>query len=132
MRRFAEGGAPPTPEERALFRYPELRVTYAPGAPAPRLARAYGQLTWPGEYAVTITQPKYFRSYLLSQLKLLAEDYGAELSVRVSSTEIPYSFVLEAAARPRSNRAGRGAGALFQSAPHPVGDAVVDGLPVKH
>jgi AMP nucleosidase len=62
VRRFSEGGAPPTPDERALFRYPELRVTYLPGAPAPRLARAYGQLTWPGEYSVSITQPNFFRS----------------------------------------------------------------------
>ena len=29
--------------------------------------------------------------------KLLVDDYGAELSVRVSDTEIPYSFVLDSA-----------------------------------
>src|SRR5262245_40655222 len=68
VRRFAEAGTTPTAQERALFRYPELRVTYLPGGPAPRLVRAYGQLTWPGEYAVTITQPRYFRSYLIEQL----------------------------------------------------------------
>lgn len=36
VRRFAENGTPPTDEERALFRYPELRVTYLPGAPTDR------------------------------------------------------------------------------------------------
>jgi len=133
VRRFAEKGTPPTAEERALFRYPELRVTYLPGSPAPKLARAYGQLMWPGEYAVTITQPDYFADYLIEQLTLLADDYGATFSVRVSSTEIPYSFVLDAAG-----------GAAFENVPaeelaryfpNPrlaqVGDAVVDGLRVE-
>jgi hypothetical protein len=31
----AESGTPPTMEERALFRYPELRVTYLPTKPPP-------------------------------------------------------------------------------------------------
>src|SRR5262245_15711320 len=97
VRRFADGGAPPDEEERAKFRYPELRVTYLANGPIPKIARAYGQLSWPGEYAVTITQPAFFRDYLIEQLSLLVADYGAELSVRVSETEIPYSFVLEAA-----------------------------------
>ena len=41
VRRFAEKGTPPTPEERSLFRYPELRVTYLGEGPAPKLARAF-------------------------------------------------------------------------------------------
>ncbi|MBL8542291.1 MAG: AMP nucleosidase [Hyphomonadaceae bacterium] len=130
VRRFVNGGAPPSAEERALFRYPELRVTYLPGAPAPRLARAYGQLTWPGEYAVTITQPKYFRRYLIEQLDLLVRDYAAELSVRVSESEIPYSYVLDAAGAAAFESVP--AEELARHFPHPrltqVGDAVVDGL----
>src|SRR5262245_16037342 len=90
VRRFAETGIPPTPEERALFRYPELRVTYLPVGPAPKLARAFGQLMGPGEYGVTITQPAFFRKYLLEQLELLAADYDVEFAVRVSASEIPY------------------------------------------
>jgi AMP nucleosidase len=133
VRRFSEGGAPPTPDERALFRYPELRVTYLPGAPAPRLARAYGQLTWPGEYSVSITQPNFFRSYLIEQLTLLVEDYGAELSVRVGGSEIPYPFVLEAAGSAAYENVP--AEDLARYFPNPrltqVGDAVVDGLPIK-
>ncbi len=133
VRRFAEGGRPPTSEERALFRYPELRVTYLPGAPAPRLARAFGQLMWPGEYAVTITQPDFFRAYLIEQLALLVEDYGAELSVRVSETEIPYSFVLDAAGSAAFDRVP--AEELARYFPNPrltqVGDAVVDGLRIE-
>lgn len=133
VRRFAEGGRPPSHEERQLFRYPELRVTYLPGAPAPRLARAYGQLTWPGEYAVTITQPAFFRDYLIEQLSLLVEDYGAELSVRVSDTEVPYSFVLDAAGSAAFERVP--AEELARYFPNPrltqVGDAVVDGLRIE-
>lgn len=130
VRRFAETGTPPKPEERAKFRYPELRVTYLADAPAPRLARAYGQLTWPGEYAVTITQPAYFRAYLLEQLTLLVRDYGAQLSVRVSESEIPYSFVLDAAGSSAFDSLP--AEELARHFPSPrlahVGDAVVDGL----
>ncbi len=132
VRRFAETGVPPTAEERARFRYPELRVTYEPNGPIPKLSRAYGQLSWPGEYAVTITQPGYFRRYLIEQLTDLVQDYAVELSVRVSETELPYPFVLEAAEA-----------AAFQSVPAEVlarhfptprlaqvGDAVVDGIKI--
>ncbi len=132
VRRFAENGTPPSAEERMLFRYPELRVTYL-GELAPRLARAYGQLMWPGEYAVTITQPGYYRDYLVQQLSLLVEDYGAELSVRVSDTEIPYSFVLDAAGAAAFETVP--AEELARVFPNPrltqVGDAVVDGLRVE-
>jgi AMP nucleosidase len=130
VRRFAEKGTPPTREEREAFRYPELRVTYLPGNPAPRLARAYGQLTWPGEYVVTITQPGFFRAYLIEQLTLLVQDYGAQISVRVSDTEIPYSFVLDAAGAAAFDNVP--AEELARHFPSPrlshVGDAVVDGL----
>jgi AMP nucleosidase len=133
IRRYAETGEPPAPEERALFRYPELRVTYLPGGPAPKLARAYGQLMWPGEYGVTVTQPAYFRRYLLEQLELLVGDYGVELSVRVSGSEIPYSFVLDAAGAAAFENVP--AEDLARHFPSPrltqVGDAVVDGLRVE-
>jgi len=133
IRRFADQGTPPTLEERALFRYPELRVTYLPENPSPRLPRAYGQLTWPGEYAVSIAQPKFFRSYLIEQLQLLVGDYGAELDVRVSDTEIPYSFVLDAAGAAAFETVP--AEELARHFPSPrltqVGDAVVDGLRIE-
>lgn len=129
VRRFAEQGVPPSAEERAQFRYPELRITYLPSGPPPKVPRAYAQLTWPGEYAVTITQPRFFRDYLVEQLSLLVADYGAELSVRVSETEIPYSFVLEAAGAAAFENVPTED--LARHFPNPrlaqVGDAVVDG-----
>lgn len=129
LRRFVETGVPPGADERALFRYPELRVTHAPTKAPPRLSRAYGQLIWPGEYAVSVTQPKHFRAYLLEQLNLLAEDYGASFQVGVSETEIPYSFVLDGAAGFDPDRTPPAE--LARHFPFPqlaaVGDRVVDG-----
>lgn len=133
VQRFADESVPPSAEERAKFRYPELRVTYAPGGPAPKLARAYGQLMWPGEYAVTVTQPDFFRAYLLDQLNLLVSDYGAELSVRAGEAEIPYSFVLDSAGAAAFENVP--AEELARHFPNPrltqVGDAVVDGLRIE-
>ncbi len=133
IRRYAEEGVPPSSDERMLFRYPELRVTYLPNAPAPRLPRAYGQLTWPGEYAVSITQPGYFRRYLIEQLQLLVDDYGAELSVRTSDNEIPYSFVLDAAGAAAFENVPAEELARYFPSPRltQVGDAVVDGLRIE-
>jgi len=130
VRRFSNRGQPPSPAERMRYRYPELRVTYLPTGPTPRLARAYGQLTWPGDYAVTVTHPEFFRRYLIEQLTLLTQDYGAEISVRSSDTEIPYSFVLDAAGAAAFENVP--AEELARYFPNPqlatVGDAVVDGL----
>ncbi len=129
LRRFVATGEPPSAEERALFRYPELRVTHQPTRAAPRLARSYGQLIWPGEYAVSITQPAAFRAYLLEQLRLLAEDYGATFQVGISDTEIPFSFVMDGAAGFDPDRTPPAE--LARHFPFPqlaaVGDLVVDG-----
>jgi AMP nucleosidase len=130
MARFVEGGKPPAPEERALFRYPELRVRYRPSGPPPRLARAYAQLSWPGDYAVSITQPAFFRDYIKGQLQLLVEAYGVEIEVGVSDTEMPYPFVLDGAKGIDVEKAPPSE--LARHFPYPqlaqVGDAVVDGL----
>lgn len=129
LRRFADTGARPSPAERRAFRYPELRLQHTPNGPAPRLTRSYAQLIWPGDYAVSITHPRHFRSYLLEQLRLLAADYGASIAVGDSESEIPYPFVLDGL---EPDFVARIAPAeLAQCFPSPnlaaVGDAVVDG-----
>src|SRR5262245_40355158 len=96
IKRFAEQGIAPSADERALFRYPKLRVHYDGSPPAQRPARAYAQLIWPGDYEVSITQPAFFRAYLLEQLSLLVADYGATISIGTSEAEIAYSFAVEA------------------------------------
>ena len=51
--------------------------------------RAWGRFTHAGCYTTTITNPKLFRNYLLEQLTLLYQDYGAHISVELSQHEIP-------------------------------------------
>ena len=95
LERFLDGGPPPDAAERARFRYPALRVLYAPqGVPAPS-RRAYAKFQRPGLYETTITQPEAFRHYLLEQLGPLTAEYGASLAVGRSTQEIPYPYVFE-------------------------------------
>jgi AMP nucleosidase len=128
---FLAGGAPPTPEERAAFRYPELRLTYAPGSgERPAVRRAWAKFQAPGVYATTITQPGFFRRYLLEQLGPLMGEFGATAEVGPSMQEIPYAYVLEPG---RGVEAGDATGALLaRHFPTPslaeVGDEVADGL----
>lgn len=93
--RFVRTGQPPSPEERQGFCYPTLRITYAGGALRPQSPRAFAKFQTPGVYATSITQPEAFRPYLVEQLSLLAEDYGAIIEVLPGTQEIPYPFVLE-------------------------------------
>jgi AMP nucleosidase len=131
VERVLAGGAPPAPAERAAFRYPELRVTYTPGDMAPPpTRRAWAKFQAPGTFATTITQPGFFRPYLLEQLTALTEDFAAVIAVGESGQEIPYPYVLEAG---RGFDGGDAAGALLaRHFPTPslleVGDEVADGL----
>lgn len=95
LRRFAAGGAPPVLEERQLFRYPELRLLWEPKGPVPVTRRAWGKFQAPGVYAATVTQPGFFRPYLLEQLRPLIAEYGASVQVHPSDQEIPYPYVME-------------------------------------
>ena len=129
VERFFATGAPPTAEDRARFRYPELRVTYAAAAPPPRTQRAFAKFQGPGVYATTVTQPAFFRGYLLEQLNHLVRDYGATVEVGVSEQEIPYPYVFE-----RGDELGRGATTAADLARHfptpllaAVGDEIADG-----
>ncbi len=129
VERFFVTGTPPTAEDRARFRYPELRVTYAAAAPPPRTQRAFAKFQGPGVYATTVTQPAFFRGYLLEQLNHLVRDYGATVEVGVSEQEIPYPYVFE-----RGDELGRGATTAADLARHfptpllaAVGDEIADG-----
>jgi AMP nucleosidase len=93
--RYVENGTVPTPAERARLRYPELRVAWEPEGVVQFTRRAWAKFQSPGIYATTVTQPAFFRSYLLEQLRPLSEEFGARIEVRVSGQEIPYPFVIE-------------------------------------
>ncbi len=130
LARFAAGGAPPDPEERQHFRYPELRLAWEPGGPIPVTRRAWGKFQAPGVYATTITQPGFFRRYLLEQLRPLVSEYGASIRVDVSDQEMPYPYVLDHG--DELAHSGASAAELARHFPTPllsaVGDEVADGL----
>jgi AMP nucleosidase len=96
LARFTATGEPPAPEDRAAFRYPELRVDWQPSGAVPFTWRSWAKFQAPGRYCTTVTQPAFFRRYLLEQLRPLVEEFGAEIEVGVSTQEIPYPFVTEA------------------------------------
>jgi AMP nucleosidase len=130
LARFAAGGASPDPEERGRFRYPELRLVWSPTGPTPMTRRAWGKFQAPGLYATTVTQPDFFRPYLLEQLQPLVEEYGACIQVRHSDQEMPYPYVLD-----RGDELARSDASPAELARHfptpllsAVGDEVADGL----
>ncbi len=99
VKTFVETGEAPDPEQRAngLFSYPELRVIWQGGNPPPPQGRSYARLSKPGLYATTITRPDLYRDYLIEQLSLLQQDYGATFEVAPSTQEIPFPYVLDGA-----------------------------------
>ncbi|MBV8094031.1 MAG: AMP nucleosidase [Acetobacteraceae bacterium] len=95
LARFVNTGVPPAPEERARFRYPELKLSWHPSGKLPVTRRAWGRLQEPGAYATSVTRPAAFRQYLMEQLRPLTEEYGAQFNVGVSEQEVPYPYVLD-------------------------------------
>src|SRR5882757_8793730 len=95
LTRYTKSGAVPSAEERERFRYPELRVDWRPSGAVRFTRRAWAKFQAPGLYSTTVTQPAFFRRYLLEQLRPLAGEFGARIEVRASAQEIPYPFVTE-------------------------------------
>jgi AMP nucleosidase len=129
LTRFAAGDAPPDPAERRRFCYPELRLTWEPAGPIPVTRRAWGKFQAPGVYATTVTQPGFFRPYLLEQLRPLVAEYGASIQVQVSDQEIPYPYVLDHGDELAHSAASPSELARFFPTPllSAVGDEVADG-----
>ena len=92
---FTASGIPPTADERRRFRYPELRVDWHPSGTVHFTRRAWAKFQVTGRYATRVTQPAFFRRYLLEQLRPLVEEFGAAIEVGASEQEIPYPFVTE-------------------------------------
>ena len=128
--RFVRHGEPPTPQERARFCYPELRLDWQPAGPAPLPRRAWAKFQTPGAYATTVTQPAAFRRYLLQQLEPLVAEYGATIGVRASTQEMPYPYVLEGSDELFQGEISPGDLARFFPVPmlSAVGDEIADGL----
>lgn len=130
LARYVKTGSPPTATERSHFRYPRLDVTWRPTGATQYTTRAWAKLQNPGVYSTTITQPTFFRSYLLEQLRPLVAEFGASLSVGVSELEIPYPYVTESG--DEFIRGNVQVADLARIFPTPrlstVGDEVADGL----
>jgi AMP nucleosidase len=94
---YVSRGEAPDPDARIRgdFCYPELRLVYEPDGPPPPVSRSFAKLSEAGVYSTTVTQPRFFRSYLLSQLKQITADYTVKLDVALSRSEIPYPYVLD-------------------------------------
>jgi AMP nucleosidase len=129
MARYGEDGRPPSAFERAKFRYPALRVIYAPEGVPPANARAFAKFTEAGIYTTTVTHPRDFAPYLLEQLKPLVGEFGATLETGLSEQEIPYPYVFESGDELGRNGALASDLARFFPAPSldAVGDEIADG-----
>ncbi len=96
---YLDRGELPDPKERAAgcFAYPELRIEWHPTGQRPSVTpnRAFARLNEPGCYASSIARPDLFRHYLAVQLQHLVDDYGVDVSVGRSASEIPYPYVLD-------------------------------------
>ncbi len=97
LQEYLKHGTKPDLMDRAngVFGYPELKLTWQADTAPPRLNRAYARLATPGVYTTTVTRPEMFREYLLEQLTLLEQDYGASFEVGPSTQEIPFPYVLD-------------------------------------
>ncbi|MEO8112948.1 MAG: AMP nucleosidase, partial [Phenylobacterium sp.] len=99
LKQFLAGGPPPDPTVRrsGAYTYPELKLTWPPGQPFPRIGRAFARIGQPGDYAITVTRPDLFRDYLIEQLTLLQQDFQVDIDVGRSTQEIPFPYVLDGA-----------------------------------
>ncbi|WP_460418060.1 AMP nucleosidase [Pseudomonas sp. microsymbiont 2] len=95
LKRYLKDRTEPDDAERALFRYPALRLTYYSQGEVAATTRAYAKVQVAGTYSVTVTQPAAFRSYLLEQLRPLMHDYTVTVEVGVSEQNIPYPYVVD-------------------------------------
>jgi AMP nucleosidase len=91
---------PPDAVERlkGAFCYPELIIRYAGVERDGANSLAFGRLEKVGTYRTSLTRPHIYRDYLASQIELLASQYELEMEVGPSDQEIPFPYVLDAAA----------------------------------
>lgn len=95
LKNYLKERTQPSASQRALFRYPELRLTYHCQGEVPSTVRAYAKVQLPGTYRVSVTHPDAFRGYLLDQLRPLMADFTVTVEVGLSQQNIPYPYVVE-------------------------------------
>jgi len=75
--------------------YPYLAGEVEPGALSRTSNLAFGEVNTAGFHGMTVSEPALFRDYLVEQIRLLMENYGAVFYVGRSHTPIPITFALE-------------------------------------
>jgi AMP nucleosidase len=83
-----------TPPDGPPATYPFIAVDVPPDAIAGETLLSYGRLSRPGIYAATLTEPRLFRRYYLSQMRELQANHGCKLIVGPSATPIPLPFAI--------------------------------------
>ena len=89
-------GSRPDDGSRVRYRawYPEIRVeVFSHSRIDTRLS--FGRVSAPGVYTTTITRPAMFRRYLIEQIGLLIENYGAAIEVANSNVPMPVQFAMD-------------------------------------
>ena len=128
---FIKEGTLPDEQARSngLFVYPRLKVSWDGTALRHQKTRAFGRFTHSGCYATTVTNPALFRAYLLEQLTLLVEDYGATIHVEPSEHEIPYPYVIDGSSLSLDRSMSAGLTRHFPTTElSQIGDETADGL----
>lgn len=77
------------------FAYPLLTIIYNGVEKNASSGLSFGRLEKIGRYSSTITQPKLFADYLVTQLQLLLDQYEIEILVEPSQQEIPFPYVID-------------------------------------
>jgi AMP nucleosidase len=133
LARYFETKKLPTAAERARFCYPYLAVENTGIKKQWSTPRAFARIEGPGTFVTTITQPRFFKPYLLEQLALLTKDYDVRLRVGLSAKEIPYPYVVDSGDELTVGAVD--ASELARAFPTPqlalFGDEIVDGLYVE-
>jgi AMP nucleosidase len=88
FRRFMKGERP-TARVRATYPYVAITI---PSYPAIDARLSYGFLAQPGRYAITITRPDIFKSYLTQQFSMILANHDAPLEIGYSETPVPVHF----------------------------------------
>ena len=97
IRAYVEHGTVPDPDRRrdGTYSYPMLRIEYRGEEHGNVRGMSFGRLNAQGVYTTTVTRPGLFADYLTEQLTLLRENYEVDITVKSSTQEIPFPYVLD-------------------------------------
>ncbi len=83
------------PKSKVRATYPMVRVV-SDKHQKPDSRLPYGFLHSPGTYETTLTDPKFFKFYLIEQFTLILKNHGNNIEILESDTPIPLHYALDA------------------------------------